>query len=166
MHSYYQLVVFEGHYYMVSVLQISLTCQFKGMMTLCSMTVHEGSQYLGKMKMFGVLVNPYEPMIDRPCFSIRALKIHEACVISIMDPISIFELMGDEYLDAAPECHELVVKVGWLGFLQKFSGFNLAISRAFVTSFDGMKAQVRDIMLQLREEFLSLAIGFPMAGER
>ena len=92
------------------------------------------------MKMFGVLVNPYEPMIDRLCFSIRALKIHEACVISIMAHVARFELMGDEYLDAAPEFCELVVKVGWLGFLQKFSGFNLAISREFTTSFDGMKA--------------------------
>ena len=135
------------------------------MMTLHSMTMHEGSQYLGKMKMFGVLVNLYEPMIDRLCFLVRALKIHEACVISIMDPISIFELMGDEYLDAAPECHELVVKVGWLGFLQKFSGFNLAILRAFTTLFDGLKEQVEDIVLQLMEEFISWAIGFPMVGE-
>ena len=102
---------------MVSVLQISLTCQFKGMMTLHSITAHEGSQYLCEMKMFGVLVNLYEPMIDRLCFSIRALKIHEACVISIMAHVSRFELMGDEYLDAAPEFRELVVKVGWLGFL-------------------------------------------------
>ena len=124
-------------------------------MTLRSMTTHEGSQYLGEMKMFGVLVNLYEPMIDWLCFLVRVLKIHEAYVIAIMAPISIFKLMGDEYLDASLECHELVVKVGWLGFLQKFSGFNLAVSREFATSFDGMKAQVGDIVLQLTEEFLS-----------
>ena len=64
------------------------------------------------MKMFGVLVNLHEPMIDRLCFSVRVLKIHEACVIAIMPPISRFELMGYEYLDAAPECRKLVVKVG------------------------------------------------------
>ena len=74
--------------------------------------------------------------------------------------------MGDEYLDAAPECHELVVKVGWLGFLQKFSGFNLAVSRAFATLFDGMKARVGDIVLQLTQEFLSQDIGLEMARER
>ena len=83
-----------------------------------------------------------------------------------MAPISIFKLIGDEYLDAAPECHELVVKVGWLGFLQKFSGFNLVVSRALATSFDGMKAQVGYIVLQLTDEFLSQAIHFPMARER
>ena len=104
-------------------------------------------------------------MIDLFCFSVQILKISEACVIAIMDPISRFELIGDEYLDVAPECRELVVKVGWLGFLQKFSGFNLVISRAFVTSFDGMKAKVGDIMLQLTEEFISWAICLPMVGE-
>ena len=67
-------------------------------------------------------------------------EILKACVIAIMASISRFELMADEYLYAAPECRELVVRVGWLGFLQKFSGFNLAISRAFATSFDGIKA--------------------------
>ena len=86
-------------------------------MTLRSMTAHEGSQHLGEMKMFGVLVNIYEPMIDQMCFSVWVLKIHEACVISIMAPVSRFELMGNNYLDPAPECRELVVKVGWLGFL-------------------------------------------------
>ena len=41
----------------------------------------------------------------------------------------------------------------------------MAISIAFATSFDGMKPQVGDIMLQLTEKFLSQAIGFPMVGE-
>ena len=116
-HSCYPLDFFEVHYCMVSVLRFPLTFQFKGMMTLCSMTTHEGSQYLGEMEMFGVLVNLYESRIDRLCFSVRVLKIHEACVIAIMAPVSRFKLMGDEYLDAAPEFRELVVKVGWLGFL-------------------------------------------------
>ena len=86
-------------------------------------------------------------------------------VISIIAHVSRFELMGDEYLDTAPKCHELVVKVGWLGFLLKFSGFNLAISRAFVASFDGMKVKVGYIVLQLMEEFISWAIGLSMIGE-
>ena len=82
-----------------------------------------------------------------------------------MAPVSRFQLIGDEYLNAASECQELVVKVGWLRFLQKLSGFNLEISREFTTSFDGMKSQVGDIVLQLIEEFVAQAIGFPMVGE-
>ena len=67
--------------------------------------------------MFGVLINLYGPMIDLFCFSVWVLKIHEACVIAIMAPVSRFELIGDDYLDDAPECRELVVNVGWLRFL-------------------------------------------------
>ena len=82
-----------------------------------------------------------------------------------MAPVSRFELIGDEYLDAALECRELMVMVGWLGLLHKFSGFNLAISRAFAASFDGIKAQIGDVELRLIEEFVSQAIGLPRIGE-
>ena len=54
----------------------------------------------------------YEFWIDRLCFPIQVLKILKAFVIAIMAVVSIFQLMGDEYLDAAPECRELVVRVG------------------------------------------------------
>ena len=138
--SCYPLDFSRDHYCMAIVLRVPLTCQFEGMITLRSMTGHESSQYFGKIRPFGVLVEMCEFYINRLCFSVGFLKILKACVIAIMAPVSIFELMGDEYLDATPECHELVVRVGWLGFLQKFFGFNLAISRAFVASFDGIKA--------------------------
>ena len=82
-----------------------------------------------------------------------------------MAPVSRFELIGNEYLDAALECHEVILRVGWLGFLHKFSGFNLATFRAFVASFDGVKAQVGDIELRWIEEFVSEAIGLPQEGE-
>ena len=68
-------------------------------------------------------------------------------------------------LDSTPKCREVVIRIGWLGILQKFSGFNLAISRAFVASFDGIKAQIGDVELRLTEEFVSQAIGLPLIGE-
>ena len=57
-------------------------------------------------------------------------------------------------------------RVGWLRFLQKLYGFNLAISRAFAASFDGIKAQIGDVELKLTEEFVSRATGLPWVGER
>ena len=71
-------------------------------MTLCSMTGHGCSWYLGGMKMFGVLINLYGPIIGLFCFLVCVLKIPEAFVIAIMDPVSRFDLIGDEYLDVAP----------------------------------------------------------------
>ena len=87
--------------------------------------------------------------ISRLCCLVRLLKILKVCLIATMAPVLRFELIGDEYLDAAPEFCEVVLRVGWLGFLQKFSGFNLAISRAFAASFDGIKAQIGDVELRL-----------------
>ena len=66
------------------------------------------------------------------------MKTLKVCVITTMAPLSRFELIGDEYLDATPECHEVILRVGWLGFLQKFSGFNVATSKVFAASFDGV----------------------------
>ena len=62
------------------------------------------------------------------CFS-KNLKV---CVVASMAPVSRFELIGDEYLHAALECREVMLRVGWIRFLQKFSGFNVAVSKAFV----------------------------------
>ena len=57
-----------------------------------------------------------------------------------MAPVSRFELIGDEYLHPTPECCEVILRVGCLGFLQRFSGFNVAASKAFAESFDGVNA--------------------------
>ena len=85
----------------------------------------------------------------------------EVCVISTMPHVSIFELIGDEYLDPTLKCCEVILRVGWIGFLQRFSGLNVAASKAFAESFDGVNAQVGDIKLRLTEEFISQAIGLP-----
>ena len=103
--------------------------------------------------------------INQLCVLVPLSKTLKVCVIATMAHVSRFELIGDEYLDATPKCCEVVLRVGWLGFLQKFSWFNLAISRAFAASFDGIKAQIGDVELRLIEEFVSQAIGLPWVGE-
>ena len=72
-----------------------------------------------------------------------------------MAPVSRFELIGDEYLHAAPECREVIIRAGWLGFLQKFSGFNVVVSKSFAESFDGVNGHVGNVELRMTEEFIS-----------
>ena len=72
-----------------------------------------------------------------------------------MDPVSRFELIGDEYLYAAPECREVVSRFGWLEFLRNFFGFNMAVSKAFTEPFDGVHAHVGDVELRLSMKFIS-----------
>ena len=69
--------------------------------------------------------------------------------------VSRFELIGDEYMHVAPKCREVMSRFGWLEFLQKFSSFNMAVSKAFTESFDGVRAHVGDVELRLSDKFIS-----------
>ena len=82
-------------------------------------------------------------------------KTLEVCVSASMAPMSRFELIGDEYLYATPECREVMSRFGWLEFLWNFSGFNMAVCKAFAESFDGVHAHVGDVELRLSNKFIS-----------
>ena len=68
---------------------------------------------------------------------------------SLMEPVVQFELYVVEYLDAYNECVEPVMKVGWMPFLQKFYGFNIAVTKAFALVFDGNIAHISDVRVCL-----------------
>jgi hypothetical protein len=55
---------------------------------------------------------------------------------------------------------------GWLAFIKKFDGFDLAVARQFALSFDGCRAKVGDVQLEITEGFLSMATGLPAKGQK
>jgi hypothetical protein len=55
---------------------------------------------------------------------------------------------------------------GWLSFIRKFDGFNISVARQFALSFDGCRAKIRDLQLEVTEHSLSLATGLPVKGEK
>jgi hypothetical protein len=55
---------------------------------------------------------------------------------------------------------------GWLVFIQRFEGFNLSVAQQFALTFDGFRAKVGDIQLELNEEFISSTTGLEATGER
>jgi hypothetical protein len=55
---------------------------------------------------------------------------------------------------------------GWLTFVERFDGFNLCVARQFAMNFDGCRAKVSDIQLEINEQFISLATGLPITGQR
>jgi hypothetical protein len=55
---------------------------------------------------------------------------------------------------------------GWLVFIQRFDGFNLLFAQQFALTFDGYRAKVGDIQLELNEEFISSVTGLPATGQR
>ena len=59
------------------------------------------------------------------------------------------ELYVVEYLDAYNECVEPVTKFGWLPFLQKFSGFNFVVTKAFTLAFNCNISHISDVRVCL-----------------
>jgi hypothetical protein len=55
---------------------------------------------------------------------------------------------------------------GWLSFIKKFDGFNTSVARQFALSFDGCRAKVGDVQLEITEQSLSLATGLPVKGQK
>jgi hypothetical protein len=55
---------------------------------------------------------------------------------------------------------------GWDVFLKKFEGYNLQVAKYFAQTFDGFRAKVGDVQLELTEDFMSRATGLPLKGER
>jgi hypothetical protein len=55
---------------------------------------------------------------------------------------------------------------GWLSFIQKFDGFNMIVARQFALSFDGGRAKVEDLQLEITEQSISSATGLPVIGEK
>ena len=55
---------------------------------------------------------------------------------------------------------------GWLTFVQRFEGFNLFVAQQFALTFDGCRAKVGNIQLELNEEFISSATGLAATSQR
>jgi hypothetical protein len=103
-----------------------------------------------------------------PAFTLsKPLPVHpNHCVLSSMAPVVRIEPNGSQTLLLFDNAHEDLENSGWLVFIQRFEGFNLSVAQHFSLTFDGYRAKVGDIQLELNEEFLSSATGLPVTGER
>jgi hypothetical protein len=54
---------------------------------------------------------------------------------------------------------------GWLTFVQRFEGFNLFVAQQFTLTFDGCRAKVGKIQLEISEEFISSATELAAMGQ-
>jgi hypothetical protein len=55
---------------------------------------------------------------------------------------------------------------GWRLFIEKFKGFNLRVSQEFTLTFDGCRAKIGDVQLEVTEDFLSQATGLPAVRQK
>jgi hypothetical protein len=81
-----------------------------------------------------------------------------------MTPVIRAEPNGCKDLLMFDSAYSDLEEFGWLLFIQNFDGFNPCVARQFTLTFDGCRAKVGDVQLEIDEEFLSLATGLPATG--
>jgi hypothetical protein len=83
-----------------------------------------------------------------------------------MAPVVRVEPNGSQTLLLYDDASEDLKSQGWVEFLKKFQGYNLQAAQEFTLSFDGCRAKVGDVQLEITEEFLSEATGLPLTGKK
>ena len=87
-------------------------------------------------------------------------------MLSAMAPVVRIEPNGVQTLLFFDNTWEDLERNGWLVFIEKFEGFNLAVAQQFALTFDGCRAKIGNIQLVLNEDFLSSATGLPTEGQK
>jgi hypothetical protein len=82
-----------------------------------------------------------------------------------MAPVVRIEPNGSQTLLLFDNARKDLENSGWLVFIQRFEGFNLSVAQQFSLTFDGFRAKVGDIQLELNEEFISSATGLKLQGK-
>jgi hypothetical protein len=111
---------------------------------------------LGKLRENGSVSTLSNPLADYPV----------DLVLFSMAPVVRIEPNGVQTLLLFDNAREDLERNGWLVFIEKFEGFNLAVAQQFALTFDGCRAKVGDIQLELNEDFLSSATGLPAKGKK
>jgi hypothetical protein len=83
-----------------------------------------------------------------------------------MAPVVRAEPNGCQALLTFDGAYSDLEEYGWLSFIRKFDGFNTSVARQFALSFDGCRAKVGDVQLEITEQSLSLATGLPVKGQK
>jgi hypothetical protein len=83
-----------------------------------------------------------------------------------MEPIVCIEPNGCQVLQSHDDGIDDLKARGWDVFLKNFEGYNLQVAEAFAQTFDGFRANIGDIQLELTEDFVKKATGLQSKGKR
>jgi hypothetical protein len=84
----------------------------------------------------------------------------------VMAPVVCIESNGCQALLSHDDAIDDLKDHGWDVFLKKFEGYNLQVAKYFAQTFDGFRAKIGDIQLELTENFVSKVTVLPSKGER
>jgi hypothetical protein len=83
-----------------------------------------------------------------------------------MGPVVRAEPKGCQALLTFDGAYSDLEQHGWLAFIRKFDGYNFTVAQQFALSFDGCRAKVGDVQLEIIEQFLSLTTSLPVKGQK
>jgi hypothetical protein len=83
-----------------------------------------------------------------------------------MAPVVRVEPNGNQALLTFDGAYADLEEFGWLLFIWNFDGFNISVAWQFALSFDGCRAKIRDLQLEVTEHFLNLATDLSVKGEK
>lgn len=89
----------------------------------------------------------------------------QSCNNGEMAPLSRFELLGSEMVEANLKVAALFGKIGWGLFFIRFSGHHYEITRQFTFSLKEDVAQVGGFHITVNENKIAEATGLPQIGE-
>jgi hypothetical protein len=72
-------------------------------------------------------------------------------VLFSMAPVVRIEPNGSQALLLFNNARKYLQDNGWLTFVQRFEGFNIFVAQQFAMTFDGCRAKIGDIQLELCE---------------
>jgi hypothetical protein len=81
-----------------------------------------------------------------------------------MAPVVRMESNGSQALLSHDDIVDDLMDFGWVRFIKLFEGFNLEVAQAFSQTFDGAKAKIGDLQLEVTEDSIAEATGFPQEG--
>lgn len=73
---------------------------------------------------------------------------------------------GRIFLEGYPKTKELLQKVQWLNFIEKFDGFHKEATKNFAQSFDGTEVEIGNVKFVVIESLIAEATEFPRTGEK
>jgi hypothetical protein len=78
-------------------------------------------------------------------------------MIKPMAPMVRMEPNGSQALLSHDDAVDDLVAYGWVRFIKLFEGFNLEVAQAFSQTFDGAKAKIGDLQLEVIEDSIEEA---------
>jgi hypothetical protein len=82
-----------------------------------------------------------------------------------MAPVVRIEPNGSKSLLSHDDAIDHIVAQGWDFFIRRFEGFNLVVAQDFSQMFDGTRAKIGDLQLEVTKVSIVEATGLSQEGE-